>query len=119
MKVLIIDDSPIARNMLSDMLAVTGNEVAGETDDLDQALALYKSTKPDLVTLDLSMPKADGMTVLKALRALDPKARVLIISANAQDNLKQDLTAAGAAGFLGKPFSIAELLGAAQKASAK
>lgn len=115
---LIVDDSPVTRTMIGEFLMMSGHSVAGEAENLAQALAAYEAQKPDLVTLDLSMGQEDGFTVLKALRERDPKARVLIVSANTQSDIYDALVAAGAAGFLTKPFSMADLLGAAAKALA-
>lgn len=117
-KVLVVDDSAIARMMISDFLLMSGHEVAGEAETLAQALAAYAAKRPDLVTLDLSMGEDDGFTVLKALRQADAKARVLIVSANTQQDIYDDLMKEGAAGFLPKPFSMADLVAAVAKAAA-
>jgi DNA-binding NarL/FixJ family response regulator len=117
--VLIVDDSPVTRTMIGEFLQMSGHSVAGEAENLAQALAVYDARKPDLVTLDLSMGQEDGFTVLKALRAKHPDAKVLIVSANTQMEIYDQLVAAGAAGFLTKPFSIGDLTAAAMKALAK
>jgi len=76
-KVLIVDDSPVTRMIIGEFLSMSGHEVAGEAENLAEAVAAYAEKKPDLVTLDLSMGQDDGFAVLKALRAHDPKAKAL------------------------------------------
>jgi two-component system chemotaxis response regulator CheY len=117
-KVLVVDDSEVARMMIGEFLILNGHEVAGEADSLAQALAAYAAKRPDLVTLDLSMGEDDGFAVLKALRQTDAKARVLIVSANTQKEIYDDLMKEGATGFLPKPFTMADLIAAVAKAVA-
>jgi len=118
-KVLLVDDSAVTRMMIAEFLQMGGHQVAGEADTLDQALAAYQAQKPDLVTLDLSMGDVDGFTVLRALREADPKARVLIVSANTQSEVYDQLLQEGAVGFIVKPFSLADLTMAVSKALAR
>lgn len=109
MRVLIVDDSQVARVMFADMLVDCGHQVVAEADDLEKALEAYRTHKPDLVTLDISMPKADGLTVLKALRQLDGQARVVVVSGNSQQRIYDAMMAAGALGFITKPVFSGEL----------
>ncbi|MDX6769745.1 MAG: response regulator [Elusimicrobiota bacterium] len=111
-KVLIIDDNSAVRLILSGMLEELGHQVVGEAADAAAALKAYQALKPDLVTLDLSLSasgEADGTTVLDALIKADAKARVIVISGNAQAKLRERLTAAGAKGFVGKPIQEEDL----------
>lgn len=110
-----MDDSPITRAMIADFLQMSGHQVAGEAENKAQALALYMVKKPDLVTLDLSMGEDDGFSVLKALREMDPNVRVLIVSANTQQDIYDQLIAQGALGFVTKPFTLEELTAAIAK----
>jgi two-component system chemotaxis response regulator CheY len=114
-KVLIVDDSAIARTMISDFLAMNGHQVAGEAENLAQAVAAYEARKPDLVTLDLSMGEDDGFAVLKALLRVDPRAKVIIVSANTQQDVYDDLLKEGATGFLPKPFTMSDFMTAVSK----
>ena len=107
----------MARTMIGEFLRMNGHEVAGEAENMAGALAVYAAERPDLVTLDLSMGEEDGFTVLKALREADAKVRVLIVSANSQPEIYEDLIKQGAAGFLPKPFTIAALGAAVAKAA--
>jgi two-component system, chemotaxis family, chemotaxis protein CheY len=117
-KVLVVDDSAITRAMIGEFLILNGHQVAGEAENKAQALAVYAARRPDLVTLDLSMGEDDGFAVLAALLHVDAKARVLIVSANTQQEVYDDLMRSGAAGFLTKPFKIDELSAAVAKAVA-
>lgn len=112
MKILIVDDSPITRGMLRDMFELSGHEVVAEAETLSGALDAYRAHKPDLTTLDLSLVDVSGLDILKALRESDPKARVMIVSGNGQKRVLDAAKAAGAEGFLAKPFNVDELLAA-------
>ena len=113
-----VDDSEITRTMIGEFLLMNGHEVAGEAENKAQALAAYAAKRPDVVTLDLSMGADDGFAVLEALLQVDAKARVLIVSANTQQEIYDDLMKIGAKGFLTKPFKIDELSAAVEKAIA-
>lgn len=115
LRIMIVDDNLATRNMLRDVFEQEGHQIVQETETLEETLAAYAAHRPDFVTMDLSMPDCDGLTLLKALMKMDPKARVLVISANAQVKVRDDVHDAGAAGFLNKPFSIEELLAAAAR----
>jgi two-component system, chemotaxis family, chemotaxis protein CheY len=119
LKVIVVDDSPVTRTMLSDFLSMTGNQVVAEASDLTQTLQARQTHAPDLITLDLSMEKEDGLTVLKAIRQVDAKVKVLIVSANTQQDIYDLLLKEGATGVLTKPFTIADLNAALEKAAAK
>lgn len=103
LRVLIVDDNEATRLILGDMIASFGHAIVSAADGLESALACYRAHKPDLVTLDLSLPGHDGLTILKALRAEDPAAKVLIISGNSQQRIFDALMAAGAWGYMTKP----------------
>ena len=90
-----------------------------EAESLHEALAAYRTHKPDVVTLDLSLANEDGRNIFKALRQEDPKARVVVISGNAQPNVRGQLLAAGAAGFVSKPFTPDDLARALSMFTAK
>ncbi|HBT61611.1 MAG TPA: two-component system response regulator [Elusimicrobia bacterium] len=109
LRVLIVEDNIITREMLKGMLAILGHEVVGEVDNLQDLLAAYKEQKPDVVTMDLSLPKEDGLTILRALRKSDAAARVVVISGNSQERIIDEIHKAGAAGLLAKPIQFEAL----------
>lgn len=112
MKILIVDDSPVTRSMLRDMFEIIGHEVAAEAENLASAVEGFRTHRPDLTTLDLSLVGETGLDVLQALRAIDPAARMMIVSGNAQKRVLDAARAGGASGFLAKPFNMDDLTAA-------
>ncbi len=111
-RVLVIDDNQAVRLILTGMLEEFGHQVVGEVAEAGGAVDAYLSLKPDLVTLDLSLSVAggpDGTTVLDDLLRADAKARVIVVSGNAQAKLREKLAAAGAKAFVAKPIEEDEL----------
>ena len=95
--------------MLRDMFELSGHQVVAEAETLADTIESYRVHQPDLTTLDLSLVGASGLDILKALRAIAPAARVMIVSGNAQKRVIEATRAAGASGFLAKPFDMGEL----------
>ncbi len=119
-RILIVDDNAAIRMILTDMLETMGHKVIGEAADRDAALKIYAEHKPDIVTLDLSLSAvggADGLAVLKALRMADAKAKVIVISGNAQEKVRVMVEQAGACCFVGKPIKEEDLNTALAKAA--
>ncbi|MCX5795188.1 MAG: response regulator [Elusimicrobia bacterium] len=109
LRILVVDDSVVTRSLIQEFAECFGHQIVAEAAALPEAVAAYQSHKPDLVTLDLSLADGDGLAVLKALRELDPKARVLVVSGNVQQVVHDEVRQAGAAGFLSKPFTLEDL----------
>lgn len=118
MKIVIVDDSPITRTMIMEMLSDLGHQVMAEVEDLKETMEAHRAHKPDLITLDLSLAREreDGLAVLKAIREVDKRVKVLIVTGNSSQKVFDQLMAAGASGYLSKPFSSAELGSAIAKA---
>lgn len=114
-KILVVDDSSMARRGSRQALEAAGYLVA-EADDGLIALERYFLEKPDLVLLDLVMKGMNGLDVLAKLTEMDPDARVIVISADVQDSSREMALAAGATGFLNKPVDRAALLAAVSHA---
>ena len=108
-RVLIVDDALIMRKRIREIAEDAGWEIAAEAQDGEEALALYQQEKPDLVTLDIVMPKLDGVAALKQLMLRDPQARVVMVSAVNQKPKLAECIAAGAIDFIVKPFEKATL----------
>jgi two-component system, chemotaxis family, chemotaxis protein CheY len=117
-KVLVVDDSALARRNLRQILEPAGYEVFEAADGLI-ALEQYFLQKPDIVLLDLVMQGMYGLEVLKKLRELDPTARVLVVSADVQSSSQELVAEAGAKGFVNKPFDRDQILGALHAAGAE
>ena len=108
-KLLLVDDSALARRSLRTILESGGFEVV-EAEDGMAALERYFLEKPDLVLLDLVMKGMYGLDVLTKLRQLDPSARVIVVSADVQDSSHELVEQAGASGFLNKPVDKRRVL---------
>lgn len=117
-KVLVVDDSALARRNLRQILEPAGYDVVEATDGLG-ALERYFLEKPDVVLLDLVMKGMYGLEVLEKLRELDPEVRVLVVSADVQMSSHELVDAAGAKGFVNKPFDRDQILAALSAAVAE
>jgi two-component system chemotaxis response regulator CheY len=115
-RILIVDDAAFMRMMLKDILTKNGYEIAGEAADGVQAVEKYKQLRPDLVTLDITMPEMDGIEALRRIRAVDPNARVIMCTAMGQQAMVIDAIQAGARDYVVKPFQADRVLEAVRKA---
>lgn len=115
MTVLIVDDAVFMRLMLKDILTKGGYEVIGEAEDGEKGVELYKELKPDIVTLDITMPQMDGIAALKAIRGFDPNAKVIMCSAMGQEAMVQSAIVSGAKDFIVKPFQADRIYKAFEK----
>src|SRR5687768_6644705 len=117
-KILIVDDSALSRRTLRRILESAGYEVV-EADDGMTALEVYFLEKPDLVLLDLVMKGMYGLDVLVKLREMDPKALVVVASADIQGSTRTMVDEAGALGFINKPFVAEQVIAAVAAARAE
>ena len=117
-KILIVDDSALSRRTLRRILESAGYE-AVEADDGMAALEIYFLEKPGLVLLDLVMKGMYGLDVLVKLREMDPKALVVVASADIQSSTRKMVDEAGALGFINKPFVPEQVIAAIQSALAE
>lgn len=108
-RVLIVDDALIMRRRIRDIAVESGWDIAGEATDGQEAVALFSSEKPDLVTMDIVMPNMDGVTALKEIMSADPSARVVMVSAVDQKDKLNECIRTGAVDFVVKPFDKARL----------
>lgn len=113
-KILIVDDAEFLRVRISKMLNGEGFEVI-EADNGARALDKYKEIHPDLVLMDVTMPEMDGLTALKAIREIDPQARVIMLTALGQESVVLDAIKSGAKDFIVKPFEQDRVMGAIKK----
>ena len=103
-RVLVVDDLPMMRQALRDVIEEAGFVVAGEAIDGNQGIVAYMEHKPDVVLLDIVMPKLDGIAALKQLIRIDPGARVIMCSALGEQSLIFRAIQLGARDFIVKPF---------------
>jgi len=114
-RVLIVDDAAFMRMMIKDILEKNGFEVVGEASNGLKGVELYKTEKPDIVTMDITMPEMDGIEAVKAIKAFDPTAKVIMCSAMGQQTMVMDAIRAGARDFIVKPFQADRVLEAIKK----
>ena len=117
-RILITDDALFMRTALKDILTQNGYEVVGEAENGEQSVALYRSLKPDVVLMDITMPDMDGIQALKVIRSEDPEAKIVMCTAMGQKNLVVEAIGAGARDFIVKPFEAERVLAAVEKLAA-
>ena len=117
-KILVVDDSAFTRKIIIDILTKVGYEIAGEAENGSEAINLYKKTKPDLVTMDIIMAEVDNIDGIGAVREIvkmDPKARILMVTAVGLRESLNQAQQAGARGFIIKPFNSSALIDEVKK----
>ena len=117
-RVLVVDDAAFMRKMVGDALAKGGHEVVGEAANGNEAVESYQALRPDITTLDITMPEKDGLAALKEIMALDPTAKVVMCSALGQESKVLEAVKSGAKDFVVKPFQPARVIDAVGKALA-
>jgi two-component system chemotaxis response regulator CheY len=109
-RLLVVDDALFMRKMICGVAAEAGWEVAGEAGDGAEAVRLYQALRPDLVTMDLVMPVMGGLEALRQIRAVDPEAKVVVVTALDQKQALMDSIRDGAVDFIVKPFERQRVL---------
>jgi two-component system chemotaxis response regulator CheY len=117
-RVLIVDDAAFMRKMLGDVLAKGGHEVIGEGANGAEAIDQFQALRPDIMTLDITMPEKDGLAALREILTLEPAARIVMCSALGQESKVLEAIKAGAKDFVVKPFQPDRVLDAIGKALA-
>ena len=115
-RVLVVDDAAFMRMMVKDILSKNGYEVVGEAENGMKAVEKFAELRPDLVTMDITMPEMDGISAVKAIRKIDPKAKIVMCSAMGQQAMVIEAIQAGARDFIVKPFQADRVLEAVKKA---
>ena len=109
-RILTVDDAAFMRKVIKDTLTKAGYTDIHEAEDGAQAVEKYNELKPDLVLMDITMPNMDGLEALKAIRAADGNANVVMCSAMGQETMVIDAIRSGAKDFIVKPFKIERVL---------
>ena len=117
-RVLVVDDAAFMRKMVTDALSGGGHEVVGEAGNGIEAVERYQQLRPDVTTLDITMPEKDGLAALQEIIAADPGAKVVMCSALAQESKVLESIKLGAKDFVVKPFQADRVLSAIEKALA-
>jgi len=108
--IMIADDSDSIRLVLKDILSIDNHNIVGEAKDGAEAVELFSQIIPDLLLLDLAMPKKDGLTVVQEIIAQHPTAKIILITASDDQKTIQKVLDSGGISYLSKPFSFNTVL---------
>lgn len=114
-KILIVDDSRTSRRVLREILERNGYEVIGEAGNGEEGYLMYKQVRPQIVTMDITMPVMDGVECLSLIKKEDPDARVVMLTAAGQKEKMLESVKRGADEFITKPFNEVEILAALER----
>ena len=103
-RILVADDASFMRQMIREIIEGEGHEVVAEASDGIEAVDRFKEHHPDLVTMDIVMPRRSGIDAVKVIRELDGSANIVMCSALGQESLVAEAMEAGAIDFIVKPF---------------
>lgn len=117
--ILVVDDAAFMRMMIKNILTKEGYNVVAEAENGKEAINLYSKLKPDLVTMDITMPEMDGIESVKAIRQVDPDARIIMCSAMGQQAMVMEAIQAGAKDFIVKPFQQERIIQAIERVLAR
>ncbi|MCV0392480.1 MAG: response regulator [Nitrosopumilus sp.] len=104
--ILIADDSDAIRLVLKDILSIGEHNVIAEAIDGAEAVELYQKHNPQILLLDLAMPRKDGLTVVKEVIAYDPNAKIILITASDDQKVINQCLECGASSYISKPFDF-------------
>ena len=114
-KILIVDDSKTSRRFLRNMLEEAGHQIVGEAVNGQEGIDKYKQLKPDLVTMDITMPVLDGIEAVGEIMEYDAGAKVIMVTAAGQKTNMVEALKRGAADFIQKPFESEVILKVVEK----
>lgn len=118
-RVMIADDSDAIRFVLNDILTIGKHEIVAEAVNGLEAVEKFSQTNPDILLLDLAMPKKDGLTVVREVMAKHPTAKIILITASDNHNIINECIRAGAHAFISKPFDFDHVLKLISEISSK
>jgi len=118
-RILVADDASFMRQMIREIVESEGHEVVAEASDGIEAIDQFKNHHPDVVTMDIVMPRRSGIDAVKAILEFDPTARVVMCSALGQETLVNEALQAGAHDFIVKPFKPDSVINTLKKALEK
>lgn len=108
-KILIVDDSRTSRKILRTILETAGHEIVGEAVDGEDGVNQFKELSPEITTLDITMPKLDGIEALKQIKAANASAKVIMVTAAGQQSKMVEAVKNGASEFVTKPYEADEI----------
>jgi two-component system chemotaxis response regulator CheY len=115
-KIMIVDDAAFMRKRIRNILTKEGYEIVAESSNGREAVDNYKQFKPELVTMDITMPEMDGISALQEIRSIDPMAMVIMVTAMGQQSMVIKAIKAGAKDFIVKPFEPERVITTIKKA---
>jgi two-component system chemotaxis response regulator CheY len=108
-RVMVVDDSAFMLNQMKRFMEAIGCQVVGTAQDGLEAVKLYPQIKPDVVTMDITMPRMDGIEALTSIKEMDPKAKVIMVSALGHEQMVKDAILKGATYFIVKPLTLSKV----------
>ncbi|MCU0847355.1 MAG: response regulator [Spirochaetes bacterium] len=115
-RILVVDDANFMRRLVITTLVPLGHEIVGEAENGFKAVTMYRSQKPDIVTMDITMKEKDGISAAEEILKMDPNARIIMVTAMGQRDLLSRAIAIGVRDFVVKPFTPERLREAVTKA---
>jgi two-component system, chemotaxis family, chemotaxis protein CheY len=109
-RIVIVDDAKFMRLTLTNILKKAGHDIAGEAVDGEAAVMMYRQLKPDLVTMDVTMPEMSGLEAVKKIKGEFPDAKIIMCSAMGQQKMVVEAIEMGAKDFIVKPFDEQRVL---------
>ena len=109
LNILVVDDSLIIRKNVRKYITSLGHNVIGEAQNSAQAIDICKNLKPDLITMDITMPDMDGITAVKKIREFDKDVNIIMVTSHGQEEMIVSSLKAGAKGYILKPVSEEKL----------
>ena len=118
-RILVADDASFMRMMIREIVEDEGYEVVGEASDGNEVVEMYRELHPDIVTMDIVMPRRSGIDAVREIISFDPSACVVMCSALGQESLVSESLEAGARDFIVKPFKPESVLATLREALEK
>ncbi len=109
-KILIVDDSKTSRKILRSILEEHGHEIIAEATNGEDGLVKFKETKPEITTMDITMPIMDGLEALKQIKSYNNEAKIIMVTAAGQKTKMIEAIRLGAAEFLAKPYEAEQVI---------
>jgi len=109
-RILIVDDAKFMRITLTNIVKKADHEIVGEAENGREAVRLYRELKPDLVTMDITMPEMSGLDAVKEIKRDFKDAKIIMCSAMGQQKMVVDAIEAGAKDFIVKPFDESQVI---------
>lgn len=114
-RILVVDDAAFMRMRLSDILEKNGHQVIDQAENGVEAIEKYTKLKPDIVTMDITMPVMEGIDAVKGIKKVDPDATIIMCSAMGQQQMVIEAFKAGAKDFVVKPFQVERVIEAIER----